>query len=321
MPNYSKSSVIRYQKLMSQVIDSLQDAICVMDRDWKVIKYNQSFLENFPLVQENNDLWNIFIFEKITADIKNSLQIAMQNAEHQTGEFFSENQQKYFYYACYPFDLGIVLILRNITSDKEKEERLKKSKYFLNAILDSTTDTNILIDKSGKVLCFNKAASENICKLYGKKIQEGQDFIAEYGLAKTRKMLEQDFINALEGKNVEVERQLFFPNGEQIWVLFRIFPVFDENKQVWAISLNYTNIQELKKQYEKLEEIARLQSHTIRRPLASILGLIDILNWESEENDDSEKINQDNKKIIALLKSAAEELDAVIHEIIEKTYK
>mgnify|MGYP005847505107 CR=1 FL=1 len=247
------------------------------------------------------------------AHFEASLQIAMQNAENQTGEFLCENQEKYFYYACYPFDLGIVLILRDITSEKEKEERLKKSKYFLNAILDSTTDSNILVSKTGEILCFNKATAENIKRFFGKDIQEGQNFFQNYTLPNTKELLRQNFLDALNGNFTETERLLSFPNGEQIWVHLRIFPVFDEKGEVWAISLNYKNIQELKRQYEKLEEIARLQSHSIRRPLSSILGLIDILDFEG--------VSSDNERIIQYLKVAAEELDRLIHEIVGKTYK
>lgn len=61
-------------------------------------------------------------------------------------------------------------------------------------------------------------------------------------------------------------------------------------------------------QNEKLFEIAFLQSHQVRRPVSSILGLIELI-----------KKPPLNYKVIEHLETAAKELDSVIHEIVQKT--
>ncbi|MCS6794411.1 MAG: PAS domain S-box protein [Raineya sp.] len=312
MKENSLISIQQYVKFINQVLDYMQEAICLIDKEWKILKYNQSFLSKFPNTQEFSNFWEICDKDKMPENYSRALHKAMKNNELQNDNFFCPDNQKWFHYTIYPFELGIVLILRDITETKEKEETLKTSQYLLKAILDSTTDSNFLVSRTGEILCFNKAAKENIKKLFGKEITEGQNFFQEYSLPTTKEILRQNFIDALNGNPVETERLLSFPNGEQIWVHLRIFPVFDEKGEVWAIALNYTNIQELKSQYQKLEEIARLQSHSIRRPLSSILGLIDILDLEG--------VSTENKQIIQLLKLSAQELDNVIHEIIYKTY-
>ncbi|ESU29670.1 hypothetical protein FLJC2902T_01430 [Flavobacterium limnosediminis JC2902] len=68
----------------------------------------------------------------------------------------------------------------------------------------------------------------------------------------------------------------------------------------------------LKQKNEKLTEIAQFQSHMVRGPVASIQGLISLINFD----DPNDAINSE---IIPNLKSATEELDVVIRQIVQKT--
>lgn len=68
----------------------------------------------------------------------------------------------------------------------------------------------------------------------------------------------------------------------------------------------------LEKQNLRLAEIAWLQSHVVRAPLARIMGLINII-----QNDNTDSTEQDF--ILKSILSSAFELDAVIHDIVTKT--
>lgn len=68
----------------------------------------------------------------------------------------------------------------------------------------------------------------------------------------------------------------------------------------------------INKNTQTLREIAFNQSHLIRQPLSNILGIIDIMN---------EMTMDDNlKQTVSMLQISAEKLDAVIKEIVYKTY-
>ncbi|ASU34662.1 response regulator [Mucilaginibacter xinganensis] len=69
---------------------------------------------------------------------------------------------------------------------------------------------------------------------------------------------------------------------------------------------------ELKKQYEKLLKVAFLQSHQVRVPIANILGLYSLFNFENAEDPM-------NGKVLQMLKLVAEDLDKTIHEIVQNT--
>lgn len=70
--------------------------------------------------------------------------------------------------------------------------------------------------------------------------------------------------------------------------------------------------EKLRTQYEKLSEIAFLQSHLVRKPIANILGLISLLNIDNPGDPV-------NSKILSGVEIAAKELDSVIHQIVKKT--
>lgn len=306
MKRTSHFFLVEYSKLINQILNSLQDMVCVINKNWKIIKCNISFVKFFGKDIRNKD------FRQLFSGLVSIIDTSLKFAKSQNGEYFCENSQKWLYYNIYPFETGLVVVMEDITEKKLQEQKLQESEFLLKAILDSTSDTNILVDREGRILCFNKAAYENILRLYGKIISIGQNMLTEYGLPTTRESLKKNFLEALSGKKVETERLLSFPNGEQVWVNLRMFPVFDETGNVWAVAFNYTNIHELKSQYEKLEEIAHLQSHIIRRPVASILGLIDLIDWQS--------LTPENQKIVDYLKEATKELDFVIRTIVGKTY-
>lgn len=67
-------------------------------------------------------------------------------------------------------------------------------------------------------------------------------------------------------------------------------------------------------QNDKLREIAHLQSHNVRRPVASIMGLIGLFDKKNPDNEI-------NTIVIEKLDIVCKELDLTIHKIVEKTYE
>lgn len=66
-------------------------------------------------------------------------------------------------------------------------------------------------------------------------------------------------------------------------------------------------------QNKRLRDIAEISSHNIRKPLASILGLVQLFDKENLQNPL-------NNEVIDYLQASSEELDLVIRTIIQKTF-
>jgi len=72
------------------------------------------------------------------------------------------------------------------------------------------------------------------------------------------------------------------------------------------------NEERLADQTRRLQEIAAISSHNIRRPVATIMGLVNLFDKKNPDNPL-------NKDIMEHLETTAAELDQVIHAIVEKT--
>jgi light-regulated signal transduction histidine kinase (bacteriophytochrome) len=72
------------------------------------------------------------------------------------------------------------------------------------------------------------------------------------------------------------------------------------------------HLRNIERQNEALREIAWMQSHVVRAPLARIMGLVNHL-----KSNFSQELQKDN--VLGYLLSATYELDAVIKSIIKKT--
>ncbi|MEJ0054950.1 MAG: hypothetical protein WDN75_04465 [Bacteroidota bacterium] len=105
---------------------------------------------------------------------------------------------------------------------------------------------------------------------------------------------------------------------KQIWVNFEITAVFNRRGKVShfiVIGRDFTeklkNLQALKDQNLVLKDIARMQSHNVRGPLARVIGLTNLLI------DHFDEIKKD--EVLHHLRICSGELDTVIMKIVRKT--
>jgi PAS domain S-box-containing protein len=111
------------------------------------------------------------------------------------------------------------------------------------------------------------------------------------------------------------------PTGEIRWMLATSTPVEGKNNQIYwdGIEIDITDLknreQTILKQNEVLREIAWLQSHVIRKPVANILGLGNLLMSHQNSNNDMQN------ELFELLLKSVEDFDVVIKTIVDKTYE
>ena len=100
-------------------------------------------------------------------------------------------------------------------------------------------------------------------------------------------------------------------NGEYAFVLDKGIVIRDEQgtgvRMIGAIQ----DVTTLKRQNERLTEIALINAHEIRRPVATILGLLSLFKETIE--------SEPNRELVKHLESVTQELDTVIRRIIDKT--
>jgi PAS domain S-box-containing protein len=164
-----------------------------------------------------------------------------------------------------------------------------KSEMKLKAIFDSSTDTHILVGRQLEVLAFNKSASVFIHTTFNKKLTNG-DSILQYTSPELLKQFSKYFNVALGGRSIKREWALFPGTVNECWKETSFIPVKDISGIVIGVALNSTDITTRKRQEEQiriqneaLQRIAIIQSHELRRPVASLLGIMDLMRMENVE--------------------------------------
>jgi PAS domain S-box-containing protein len=131
--------------------------------------------------------------------------------------------------------------------------------------------------------------------------------------------LDNDFWQNNSQNNHRVIKHLK-KNKELIDVEINPAKVKINNRDACLIMINditekLKHIQKVEEQNETLKEIAWIQSHVVRAPLARLMGIVNLI--ETVELDSKEELTE----LLSFIKISAEELDKVIRDISEKSEK
>jgi PAS domain S-box-containing protein len=166
--------------------------------------------------------------------------------------FWTQWEFSYFHGAPLLPD-GILCIGYDISDENKTKNELELSQSKLQAILDSTSDGNILISPDLKTLSCNKAARVNTSLFFGKEICIGDDFI-NYIVPGTEEGFYRDFNKALQGNSISLDIEIpFHSNG--IWFRVLYNPVYDKSKNIIGVTFSALNIDS-----EKRAELKTLEN-------------------------------------------------------------
>jgi|GEM_PF-4720680 len=220
-----------------------------------------------------------------------------------------------FIYPCYNDEgklEGYFSIRNDITQRKKQEEELLKYAIELKSIFDSTTDAYFLFTPDVKLITCNVEAEKILVDTIDKgHAKDKQDAITK--LLYMQPGFTDRFERAVNGETVDLEKESVRTDEAKVWEHIRYLPVYDDKRNIAGVSLSVSNIQTRKMQEKALLDIAWSQSHEMRRPVASILGLIQLLQ------KDEQAIS--NQEFRSHLKVMAEELDTVIRKNVGRTYE
>ncbi len=138
----------------------------------------------------------------------------------------------------------IIINGRNVTERYYQEEKIIEQQRINNAILNSTENGFMLINKDGFIIYKNKSIEELILQISKININISKKFYDTTILIEKHK-LKSCFEKALNGEIVSFIKH-FSINSNNCYYLFKLLPVLDEYKQIFAVSLSITDITELK---------------------------------------------------------------------------
>lgn len=213
---------------------------------------------------------------------------------------------------------------RDATALYEAEKLVLESEQRFAAVISKGADMISILDVNGVYKFVSNNALQilgyNATDLLGKR---AFDLIHE----DDREQISKEFEKAFDTKEVYI-RDFRFKDAAGKWRWLEVICTnMLENKAIEGLIINSRDITERKLQEEKLKEaisslykqnsalkeIAFIQSHEVRRPLANILGLTEILTQD--------KLINEQKATLKMLKKSALELDNMIRKIVSTTYE
>ncbi|WCT14767.1 PAS domain S-box protein [Mucilaginibacter jinjuensis] len=196
---------------------------------------------------------------------------------------------------------------------KAQHHTAKETEIKLRSFFESSASCHLLIGKELEVIVFNRNMAEFIERHHHVTLYPGitvdkilheaylEDFI-------------QDYEKALSGIPVKYEREVEYAE-KTIWWYVTFEPGYNNAGEIVGISYNATDITERKHNEKKILEqnsslstIAHIQSHELRRPVASILGFMHLFKYVGYKA---------TKHELVMMEKAVNELDDKIKEIVE----
>jgi PAS domain S-box-containing protein len=199
--------------------------------------------------------------------------------------------------------------VKNETSLRiQQEEKYKK-------IVESFQDIFYRVDTNNNIIMITPSVKERL----GYEVEEviGRQVTDFYGNPELRENLLLQLKMHGEVKDYEVD--LINKKGQIRNMVVSCRILHDDKNSYMGIegilhdiTLRKANELKLKEQNQRLKEIANLQSHMVRRPVANVLGLISILDHQNMGNPE-------NAEVLKRLGDSSNELDNVIKQIVAKT--
>lgn len=217
----------------------------------------------------------------------------------------------------------LFMILKDITDKNILEEKLLYSHKQLKKLTDQIPFAILQLQSNDGHSINIQFASKGIRLIYPdleeKNILNNPNLIFEHIHDEDKELIRTAFKNSLENiTDIDTEFRYVKNDNSLSWlkVFFQV-EKNDSNEIIWYGYIQDISIQKqilisLESQNKQLREVAWMQSHIVRAPLARLLGLVSLI--QTNPYEEKELI-----EILNYIQLSANELDEIIKGIVNKT--
>ena len=255
--------VREFSQKLDILVEEITDGFYMLNQQWEFVKINSVAEKTIGISRAElfgQKIWDVLPNNSSKENYVTHFKQAMQDRITLSFEDYQANLHLWFNVICYPSHEGLTVFFKNITDEKKTCEELQDSRFKLKAILDSSTDSNILISPDYKILCCNKRASETCEAVFGQPMLEFQD-MWNYVLPDNKEDFYTDTQRAFNGEYLKFEKELVI-EGKTVWYGVSYFPVYDNDETILGVTFNICNID-----FRKKAELKIHQSEVMLRSL------------------------------------------------------
>jgi PAS domain S-box-containing protein len=195
---------------------------------------------------------------------------------------------------------AVILSFRDVTQQRALEIELRKTKEFLERLIDSTVDAIIAADMRGNVILFNQGAE----RLYGYSADQVIGKIPVWELyedgvpRQVMRMLRSTSYGGV-GRLEQTRREIKARSGELVPVNMTASIIYEEGREVATVGI-FSDLREririeqrLLQAQERLElsekhalvaELAGAAAHELNQPLTSIIGYTQLIQRQGQKD-------------------------------------
>ncbi len=215
---------------------------------------------------------------------------------------------------------GLIMLTEVITEKKQVYDQLKKSEANLKSIFDNTQMSYLLMDTEFNVVAVNDYFKKGYFEQTGFSLDEGANFLNLLFPEKAPHV--KKILTEVVSTSQAIEYETCYENkGKPRYFSVTVSPVLNGAAVIGVCmaSIEITNRKLLEFERQKivsdlihrnkdLQEFAQMVSHNIRGPLATVMGLVNLIQYEISE--------EDKQQVLKGIGASAQILDQVVRELI-----
>lgn len=212
-----------------------------------------------------------------------------------------------------------VVLAMDVEEQIQSQKKIQLSESKLKGLINNSDDLIWMLDNDGIIVTANEAFQSKFRKLMGFSVELSKKIdVAQLPDSGFTRNWNNYFKLAFLGRRLRVEEEVKNDNRSEYYeiILNPIYNDFDEIIGVGCFARDITLHKEtelqIKKQVETLKEVAWIQSHEVRKPLANILGLLNLLKK-------GRVTEPQTAEIIGHMETSCQQLDTVIKKVVEKS--
>jgi PAS domain S-box-containing protein len=299
---------------LENMLNSITDGFYALNSRWEVTFINKAAEKALSCTKEEimgKNLWDFFpnsregrFYSEYERAMTDRVSVQFEELYAPLGVWGSMS--------VYPTKDGIAVYFVDITEQKKIQEKIYNDGQNLRAIINNTRDLIWSVDRQSQIITGNQAFWDRAKELTGKDKDEvsNADFVQE-----RVKVFFEGYERAFTGVAFSLVRQREV-DRKQVYEELSFNPIRNVHDEVIGVNCFLRDITESQRHLHKIEaqnkrlrEIAWIQSHKLRVPVANILGLADVCRLDGSAKEDS----------IPLFCQEAERLDEIIREITALT--
>ncbi len=300
--------------------DALEDRIFIINNQGVILdfKINTDYHLDEHTDYIGKKLWETFPEDPCFSESALPLiRQAIDKKKTEVFRFISPQPQKLqFNEVRYSYldDERILVLHKNIEPLVSISSQLFKNQVLLKALIENNDDTIFALDSEYRYILFNETHKRNMKIKYGRDIEMGKSILEYVKIDEDLGMGKQMFGMALKGESYTFESDFGDEGLFRGHMLMHVFPLKNEIGKIFGFAV-FAKDRTLQKQVQlqkdhylsMMEQMVNDLSHKLRKPVATIMGLVQLI--------DEEKDAADLKKIMDYLRESTAEMDDCIKQM------